>query len=321
MKEIKISSVYSLDRESIESTILYNLIRVLSKKKIIYSSPNQADILFVGPYNINTISNRFNIFLKKKVNLDLKKNFFFKKKLLTIFVSHENVRYHEVDANYYVTSDMGVFSSNHLRIPAWKDYIDWSSEGFVQSLNALNAKRYGSYYKIEELMRPQKKDFINKNKKFCIFSSHMTEPRQSIFKKFSDSFQIDGYGPYFNKNIKNHNSSYFKKKEILKEYSFNLCPQNSLYPGYYGENVPDAFLGKTLPVTWCDNNIDKDFNKKCFVNLLDYTNNYNEIISLIKDPEFLMKFTEEPLIINKPDLELEKSFVNKILEDLYRINS
>jgi hypothetical protein len=65
LKEIKISGVYSLNRDSIESTILYNLIRVLSKKKIIYSSPNQADILFIGPYNINTIANRFNIFLKK----------------------------------------------------------------------------------------------------------------------------------------------------------------------------------------------------------------------------------------------------------------
>jgi hypothetical protein len=323
MKEIKVSSVYSIDGDSLKSTIIFNLIRILSNKKIIYTDPENADILFIGPYDINTISNRINFFLKKKINLDFKKKIFLfkKKKRINIFISHENIRYDGIDADYFITSDMGVSSNNHLRIPAWKDYIDWSEEDFFQSISALNARRYGTYYKIENLMNPQGDDFIKKNKKFCIFSSHMMEPRKSIYLKFLNHFQIDGYGPHFDLSIKNHNLSSFKKREVLERYSFNLCPQNSLYPGYYGENVPDAFLAKTLPITWCDNNINKDFNEKSFINLLNYSDNYDEIINLIQDIEFLKKFGQEPLIKNKVNLDLEKKFVSKIIENLSQINS
>jgi hypothetical protein len=149
----------------------------------------------------------------------------------------------------------------------------------------------------------------------------MKEPRKSIYLKFLKHFQIDGYGPYFDRSIKNHNLSSFKKREILEKYSFNLCPQNSLYPGYYGENVPDAFLAKTLPVTWCDNNIYRDFNEKSFINLLNYADNYQTIIDLIQDREFLKKFSQEPLIKNKINLDFEKNFILKIIENLNQINS
>lgn len=322
MNEIKVSSIYSLEGDSLKSAIIFNLIQILSNKKITFTDPGSADILFIGPYNINTISNRLNFFLKRKFNLDFNKYVFpYRKKKIIIFISHENIRYDGIDADYYVTSDMGVSTNNHLRIPAWKDYIDWSHEDFYQSIEGLNARRYGSYYKIENLINPQGEDFIKKNKKFCIFSSHMREPRKSIYLKFLNHFQIDGYGPYFDRSIKNHNLSSFKKRDVLEKYSFNLCPQNSLYPGYYGENVPDAFLAKTLPVTWCDNNINKDFNEKSFINLLNYTDNYETIIDLIQDPEFLKKFSQEPLIKNKINLDLEKNFVLKIIENLNQINS
>ena len=135
--------------------------------------------------------------------------------------------------------------------------------------------------------------------------------------KFSKNFNVDGYGPYFNKSIKNHNSSEFKTQNILKDYAFNLCPQNSLYPGYYTEGLVNAFVSKTLPVTWADKNINLDFNEKSFINLLDYTSsNYDEICQLMKDQYFLKKFVTEPLLFQKPDLKNEKLFVQKILSNV-----
>jgi hypothetical protein len=155
-------------------------------------------------------------------------------------------------------------------------------------------------------MAPIGTEFLKKEKKICIFSSHLNEPRKSILDKFSENFQVDGYGPFFNKNIKNHNSSNIIKKEILKNYAFNLCPENSLYPGYYTEKIPEAFLGKSLPLTWTDNNVNVDFNEKSFVNLLNHAkDNYSEISYLLKDEDFLKKFTKEPLLLNKPNLDNE----------------
>ena len=135
-----------------------------------------------------------------------------------------------------------------------------------------------------------------------------------MYSHISKDFIIDGYGPYFDKKIKNHNDSKFNKREILKKYAFNLCPENSLFPGYYTEKVPEAFLSKSLPISWMDNNVTFDFNEKSFINLLNYSkDNYLGIISLLKDDNFLKKFTDEPLLLKEPNLENEILFVKKII--------
>ena len=111
--------------------------------------------------------------------------------------------------------------------------------------------------------------------------------------------------------------SLFNKKNILKNYAFNLCPENSLYPGYYTEKVPEAFLSKSLPITWADSNIKLDFNNKSLINLLDYSkNNFSEIIELLNDDIFLQRFTKEPLLLTEPNLVDEYKFVKKLLDSL-----
>ena len=59
-----------------------------------------------------------------------------------------------------------------------------------------------------------------------------------------------------------------------------------------------------------------DFNEKSFINLLDYTSSdYEEVCHLIKDQNFLKKFSNEPLLFKKPNLENEKIFIQKILSN------
>ena len=322
MTTIKISSLFNF--ADWNSSVIFKLFNSLSKKKIEYVDPDRADILIIGPYDINSVKKRSTNFLLKKLklqekfpNLDIysfKRNY----KPLRIFFSFENFRYDSIKADYYITSDLGVSSENHLRFPSWKDYIDWSvSEDIYRDKNTLNSYRFGSYWNLDDLIKPLGEDFLRRKKEFCIFTSHLVEPRKSIYLKFSKNFNVDGYGPYFNKSIKNHNSSEFKTQNILKDYAFNLCPQNSLYPGYYTEGLVNAFVSKTLPVTWADKNINLDFNEKSFINLLDYTSsNYEEICQLMKDQYFLKKFVTEPLLLQKPDLKNEKLFVQKILSNL-----
>ena len=88
-------------------------------------------------------------------------------------------------------------------------------------------------------------------------------------------------------------------------------------PGLYSSDVSDAFLSGSLPITWADKNIDNDFNKKAFINLIDYQyENFSEIINYLKDDNFLKKFVKEPLILKKPDLEKEIEFVQRIINSL-----
>ena len=325
MKKIKIASLWNAT-VNLKTSLIINLIKVISNRDVEFVDVKNCDILIFGPYeqqSVISIAKRrlVNKILKNQnlrnnyPNLDiylLKRNY----SPIKIFLSFENYKFPDVKYDFAITSCMGIVDEKHLRLPLWKETIDWSNDGVEREVDAF-AKRYGGYYNIDELIKPNKISFMNKKREMCMITSHLNEPRNSIFKKFSQRFKVDGYGPYFNKNIKDHYSNPIIKIDILKNYAFNLCPENSLYPGYYTEKIPEAFLGGCLPISWADQNIKYDFNTNSFINLLDYTNNnYGEIIEQLNDDLFLKKFTNEPLLLKKPNLENEIKFVKKIINSL-----
>jgi hypothetical protein len=320
MKKIKLSLLWTA---SFEFSTIFKLIKFLSKKEIEFTTPSKCDLLIIGAYDTYSIKRKFVNTLKRKIN---KIEDFFpnidiyslnrKMKPLRIFYSQENYPFPEIKFDYTITPHLGITNANHLRYPIWKDLIDWSHLGLGREED-LFIKRFGMFFNIKDLMSPQGVEFLKKQRKICLITSHLSEPRKSMYEKFSQNFTVDGYGPYFDKNIPNHNNSKIKKIDIFKDYSFNLCPENGLNPGYYTEKIPESFLGKCLPISWADNNINNDFNEKAFINLINYTkNNYQEINYLLKDESFLIKYSNEPLLINEPTLNNEIAFITKIINSL-----
>lgn len=321
MSSLKISFIWVHDIGDVKNSIFFSLLKKLSKKKIEIVNWDKAEILIIGPYDFIKYKRRvLNFFLKtkklKKIlnffpNIDiysLKRNY----KPIRIFLSEENIRCDLSNIDFSFNSEFQNNNKNHFRFPHWKDHLEWSHEGVERNLTNT-AKRFGEFMNINDLLKPQGNSFLKK-KDVCIFSSHLLSPRKEIFDKFSEHFNVKGYGPIFNSSIKNHNESNFSSIDIMKNYSFNLCPENSIYPGYYTERVPNSFIAKTLPITWADKNISRDFNPRSFVNLLDYSNdNYEIICNLLKDYKFLEKYTNEPLLLSKPNLDNEFIFINKIL--------
>jgi hypothetical protein len=316
MKKIKIAILWV---GNFRESLLFKLIENITNKKIEIVSIENSDILIFGPYDPHYIKRKFFNLVKNKFyflnnvfpNLDL---YLLNRKIkpLRIFYSHEAYPLPDIYYDYSITTHLGISNETRLRFPLWKDLIDWSHLAIKRELNQF-MKRFDNFYNIKELMSPQGDFFMGKKREICLFSSHLNEPRKSMYFSLLKNFKVDGYGPYFDEKIKDHNSSSFSKKEVLKQYAFNLCPENVLCPGFYTEKVPEAFLGKSLPITWSDNNISLDFNEKSFINLLNYSkNNYLEINSLLKDDGFLKKFTTEPLLLKEPDLTEEIKFLKKI---------
>ena len=138
----------------------------------------------------------------------------------------------------------------------------------------------------------------------------MTEFRRVLFR----SIPTEGYGPYFDASIKNHHQSHFFKKEVIKKFAFNLCPENSLYPGYYTEKIPESFQSGALPLGWTDSNVCADFNPKAFINLepmayLDYT----PLTELLNSESYLRQFCDQPLLLKMPTLDPAKQFITEVL--------
>lgn len=317
---IKVSSIWS---QAIEESIVFHILKKISKKRIVISNPSNADILFVGPYNKNTVLEKSINHIKKikylnklLPNIDVL-NFKRQYKPIKIFFSHEGYfGSYNFDEDFHINCLFGLNQDNHLRTPIWKDFIDWRSDGIIRDHRHINGRRFGKLYDVNQLLKPQGYEFLKKENKACIISSHLNFPRDILYKKLKAIIDIDGFGKFFNPKIKNHNESNFIKIDILKKYRFNLCPHNFLIPGYYDEKITDAYYCKTLPITWCDDNVNEDFNTNCFINMNEYMNkDIGELKELLSDEAKLKKFGDEPLIKKKPNLENEFNFMKKILDN------
>tara|TARA_Y100000591_G_C21720162_1_gene638290 strand:+ start:36 stop:1007 length:972 start_codon:yes stop_codon:yes gene_type:complete len=321
MKELNISYLWCHD--NVKEFIIPKIIESYFSFKINWCKPNKAEILIVG--NFRKYKKFYEYFNKKTYiqkflkDIEFSKNKFFKikNKKIILFYNVENERIDNTKYDFVIGSDFNYNNTdNYMRIPTWKNYINWDHLKLrVSSLNSLNAVRFGNHYNLFEMMKPQGELFLSKRKNICCFFTHVSEPRKSMIRVIENYFKIDGYGKYFDSKIKNHNSSNFSKLEIFKNYFANFCPENEIFPGWYTEKVPDAFLGKTLPITWSDQNIENDFNKLSFINLNDNLGNLDEIFLELRSEEFLKKFSKEPLLLKEINLNNEIKFVEKMLNN------
>lgn len=276
--------------------------------------PNQADLLILGPF-IKPDSKKLKWCpkpLRPAVNSVLNLTPSRANSPLRVFHSAENLRHDTVPAEYSISFDLNISSEQHFRLPYWMEMIDWSHEGIAGNQNP----RYGNLMSIERLMQPLGNRFLEKKRAAAFLSSHIREPRKTLFEAVQKVMPVTGFGAHFDKTIENHHLSGFLKQELLQEFGFNLCPENGMYPGYYTEKIPEAFFADCLPITWADENVKVDFNPQAFINLAPMTwCNYEPLAEIIHSPQALQTYTSQALLLKAPSILPFRDFVKRILED------
>lgn len=231
---------------------------------------------------------------------------------LKLFQSAENIRHDIHQPDYSVSFDLNIESNKHFRLPYWMEMIDWSHEGIHGNQNP----RYGQLLTIERLMQPLGNTFLERKRAAAFLSSHMREPRNTLFNAVNSVLLVNGFGPYFNKDIKSHHHSGIVKEVLLQDFAFNLCPENAMYPGYYTEKIPEAFFAKCLPITWADENVKVDFNPNAFINLAPMSwCNFSPLKDIINSPHTLAQYTSQALLLKAPSILPFREFVKRVLED------
>lgn len=95
------------------------------------------------------------------------------------------------------------------------------------------------------------------------------------------------------------------KYEILEPYVFNLCFENSMFPGYYTEKIVQAWAAGTIPLYFSDTLVKSDFNKAAFLNRNDFPT-LSAFLSAVKDvlasPERQEAIWRQPLLVKEPTL-------------------
>ena len=312
MKQLKLSTIgqyYTYKEDSLLPLLISNL-----GYDIVWVEPDKCDVLIIGkPMNplkwvlkkgtSVILPNYGHTFIKKYINTRHYKP-------LTLFHTCENLRHDSVKTDYSISFDFLLNNKKHYRLPYWMEMVDWSHEGLRGNKN----KRFGKLFNIGRMMQPLGCNFLLKQRKAAIFASHLDGPRKHIFLSVKKVITIDGFGKYFDNTIKNHTNSGFEKLHILKDYAFNLCPENKLYPGYYTEKIPEAFLGGSLPLTWVDRHVSADFNPKAFINLEQIEwKNYDVLYEILHSKEKLAAYAEEPLLLTAPSIEPFREFIRNLL--------
>jgi hypothetical protein len=231
---------------------------------------------------------------------------------LRLFHSAENTRHDFCNADYAISFDLNIHSGTHFRLPYWMEMLDWSHEGITGNINP----RYGPLMSISRLTSPLGNLFLRKKQECVLLSSHLREPRKTLFDAVHKVMPVTGVGAHFNQSIKNHHSSGFLKHTLLQDFAFNLCPENGMYPGYYSEKIPEAFFADCLPITWVDDNVRVDFNPEAFINLAPMAYcNFAPLAELIGSPQKLSHYASQPLLLQSPSILPFRDFIKRMFDD------
>jgi len=179
---------------------------------------------------------------RRKIRLNRSKvKVFFTGENTTIWKDYKDHCIHEVDLS------MGfefIHVDNYLRFPLWLLYIldprsDYQAvKNSVHKISRINDERQ-SY-----------------PKRFCslVCRHDGNGIRTEMFNLLSPVGQIDSAGPFLNNTNELRELYNNQKQEYIKNYKFNICPENSNTAGYVTEKLFESISAGCIPLYWGNEN-------------------------------------------------------------------
>lgn len=248
-----------------------------------------------------------------------------KRNKITIFITSENLHSNvTTNAKYYKNNCLDrtdlsvgfdyVTHSNYIRFPYWLERYflpEMTYQDIKEKVNEFNKASY-------------------KKSKFCaLVASHdFTGIRKNLLGLVNtiEKVSCPGNFMYNDNSLKlQYNDN---KLEYLKDFMFNLCPENDSANGYVTEKIFDALCADTIPIYWGgDFLIEPDvLNQNYIINLNpnDYEYSLKQIKDLYTNKILYSKFKKQDKIISTaPDWifekmnEMKNAFAELINKKLY----
>lgn len=279
--------------------------------QIVWTQPGDANLVVFGPF-FKPRARRLR-WVPKPLRpwvADLDRRMTSAQRPVTLFQTGENLRHNHIPCDYALSFDLAVDHPRHHRFPYWMEMVDWAHEGIKGNENP----RFGQLLDLRRLTQPLGSGFMQRPFQAALFASHLQEPRETLFKALQRCVPVTGFGPYFDPGIRHHSASGIAKKDILQSYAFNLCPENSMYPGYYTEKIPEAYMAGCLPITWVDSNVAVDFNPNAMLNLAPMMRDgFSGLQEALHDKANLERFASERLLLERPSIEPLRAFLQEVI--------
>ena len=194
-----------------------------------------------------------------------------------------------------------------FRLPHWYLYINWWGNKF----NLLSGAAYD--LDMDKLSRPLTEEEVSRvmsREKFCsIISSNNIPNRFDATLALTKIDKVDAFGSQFGSRFEQD------KLDLISNYKFNICFENTLNPGYVTEKLLEAKIAGCIPIYWGDKKSEVDFNKKCFINYADFES-VNDLATYINklynSKDAMEEIIAEPLFNSPPSLAELYEFFDKV---------
>jgi len=271
--------------------------KVLSEKYEVIRDDANPDYLIFGDKNFGNNNSRYD-----------------NKNCVKVFYTGENERPWDYKCHNSISFDHFEFEGKNYRLPLYVIY-DYDNH-FRDAPNTSNIDR--------GLI-----DLIGKKKEFCSFvvKNGGCQKRNDWFHKLNEYRPVASGGPLFNNIgyvLPRGEESVSAKLRFLNSYKFNLCFENSSYPGYATEKLYEALCAKTVPIYWGSPTIEVDFNTKAFLNWHDYQDDeafFEAIKEVDESPELYEEMYMAPMFADyqKVNKFFDKDrFINWFDKNVYK---
>jgi hypothetical protein len=164
-----------------------------------------------------------------------------------IFFSGENLQRFYKEYKDYCLDDVDValgfddfVHPKYMRFPLWMQYILDPRDSEIDIINKIKS--------LNKLV-------IEKEKKFSLIATHdKWGTRYPIFCEISKYYHVDCAGKLFNNTKELWDKYKNNKVEYLKQYMFNICPENTNTENYVTEKLFEALMAGSIPIYYGSNN-------------------------------------------------------------------
>lgn len=151
--------------------------------------------------------------------------------------------------------DQDSYFGTNAYLPLWYLLLDWRGKGKTNQGS-------GEFFNNSDLLLPRTP--ITPRESFaCGFVGNKQSFRNRIFKLLSSIGETRTFGTSVGRPVK-------FKKDVSKNFTFMVCMENDLYPGYVTEKLFEAYISGCIPIYWGDLGKDANINRNCFINIADF---------------------------------------------------
>ena len=219
-----------------------------------------------------------------------------------VFYTVENV--HVPQSNWQMYEDL-FLNDDNIDLSIGFDYIDHEKYIRFPYWMMTNFEPEADFESIKQTCNILNKPNIDLSLKsrFCSFvcRNDYVGTRKIIFDQLSQVDRIDCDGKFMNNNNDLKLKYNDNKREYLKRYRFNLCPENSDSEGYITEKIFDSIISGCIPIYWgSENNPEPEIL------------NQNAIFFISQNSENKSLIQELTAVNNNPKLYLEFASQNRL---------